>query len=106
MYYFFCHYYWFTCRNSNCKVLLCVFITAEVLKKLLKITQNKKQKHKEIFMLARSKLNSIESAISRALIDNENSHEDFTTIINEERNCRELKESIRMMKSQRSDIDA
>ena len=37
-------------------------------------------------MLARSQLNSIESAISKALIDNEISHEDFTTIINEERN--------------------
>ena len=32
-------------------------------------------------MLARSKLNSIESKISKALINNEISHEDFTTII-------------------------
>ena len=54
-------------------------------------------------MLARSKLNSIESKISEALINNEISHEDFMTIINEEKKCRELKESIRMMKSQRSD---
>ena len=37
-------------------------------------------------MLARSKLNSIESTISKVLLDNEISHEDFTTIINEERN--------------------
>ena len=36
-------------------------------------------------MLARSKLNSIESKISKALIDNEISHEDFETIINEEK---------------------
>ena len=35
-------------------------------------------------MLARSKLNSIESKISKALMDNEISHEDFETIINEE----------------------
>ena len=50
-------------------------------------------------MLARSKLNSIErSKISEALINNQISHEDFMTIINEERNYRELKESIRMMK--------
>ena len=33
-------------------------------------------------MLARSKLNSIESKISEALINNETSHEDFMTIIN------------------------
>ena len=54
-------------------------------------------------MLQRSKLNSIESKISEALINNKMSHEDFMTIINEERNHRELKESIRMMNSQRSD---
>ena len=35
-------------------------------------------------MLARSKLNSIESKISEALINNETSHEDFMTILNEE----------------------
>ena len=37
-------------------------------------------------MLARSKLNSIESKISEALINNEISHEDFITIINEKKN--------------------
>ena len=57
-------------------------------------------------MLARSKLKSIESKVSEALINNENSHEDFTMIINnEEKNYRELKESIRMMNSQRSDAE-
>ena len=56
-------------------------------------------------MLARSKLNSIESKISEALINNEISHEDFMTIINKERNYRELRESIRMMNSQRSDTE-
>ena len=56
-------------------------------------------------MLARSKLNSKESKISKALIDNETSHEDFETIINEEKKYRELKESIRMINSQRSDVE-
>ena len=51
-------------------------------------------------MLARSKLNSIEIKISEALINNQISHEDFVAIISGERNCRELKESIRMMKGQ------
>ena len=51
-------------------------------------------------MLARSKLNSIESKISEALINNQISHEDFMTIINEERNYREFKKIIRMMKGQ------
>ena len=56
-------------------------------------------------MLARSKLNSIESKISEALINNEISHEDFMTIINEEKKCQELKESITMMNSQRSNVE-
>ena len=51
-------------------------------------------------MLARSKLNSIESQISEALINNQISHKDFLTIINEEKYYRELKESIRMMTGQ------
>ena len=56
-------------------------------------------------MLARSKLNNIESKISEALINNEISHEDLMIIINEERNYRELKESIRMINSQISHTD-
>ena len=51
-------------------------------------------------MLARSKLNSIEGKISEALKNNQINHEDFITIISEEKNYRELKESIRMMKGQ------
>ena len=56
-------------------------------------------------MIARSKLNSIESKISEALINNEISYEDFMTIVNEEKKYRELKESIRMMNSHRSDAE-
>ena len=56
-------------------------------------------------MLARSKLNSIESKISEALINNKISHEDFMTILNEEKKYQELKENIRTMNSQRSDVE-
>ena len=77
-------------------------ISTGIIKKLLKTTRNKKKKHNKIVMLARSKLNSIESKISKALVDNEISHEDFETTINEGKKYRELKESIRMMNSQRS----
>ena len=61
-------------------------ITSWFVKKFLKTIRNKKKKHNKIVMLARSKLNSIESKISEALINNEISHEDFMTIINEEKN--------------------
>ena len=43
-------------------------------------------------MLARSKLNSIEGKISEALTNNQINHEDFITVINEEKNYRALKE--------------
>ena len=59
-------------------------------------------------MLATSKLNSIESKISEALISNQICHGYFMTIINEERNYRDLKENIRMIKGQEDkkiDID-
>ena len=80
-------------------------ITTEFVKKFLKTTRNKKKNHSKIVMLTRSKLNSIESKISEALINNEISHEDFMTIINEEKKYRELKESIRMTNSQRNDVE-
>ena len=71
-----------------------------LVKKLSKATRNKKKRHNKIVMLAKTKLNSIEIKISETLINNQISHEDFITIINEETNYRELKESIRMMKGQ------
>ena len=77
-------------------------ISKGIIKKILKTTRNKKKKHNKIVMLARSILNSIESKISEALINNEIKHEGFTTIIDKEKKYRELKEIIKMMKSQRS----
>ena len=44
-------------------------LTTGVIKKLLKITRKKKKKHNKIIMLAKSKLNSIETLMSQALID-------------------------------------
>ena len=80
-------------------------ITSGFIKRFLRATRNKKKKHNKIALLARSKLNSIESKISQALINNEVSHEDFMTILNEEKKYQELKESIRIMYSQRSDAE-
>ena len=71
-------------------------ISTGIIKKLIKTTRNKKKKHNKIVMLPRSKLNSVESKISERLINNEISHEDFMTIINEETKYRELKESIKI----------
>ena len=55
-------------------------LTTGIIKKLLSITRNKKNKDDQIFMLAKSKLNSIETLVSQALINLEISHKDFITI--------------------------
>ena len=72
-------------RIMSASCSLAFSITTGFVKKFLKTIRNKKKKHNKIVMLARSKLNSIESKISKALVDNEISHEDFETIINEEK---------------------
>ena len=42
-------------------------LTTGIAKKLLSITRNKKKKHDKIFILAKSKLNSIETLISQSI---------------------------------------
>ena len=70
-----------------------------IIKKFLKTTRNNK-KHNNIVMLARSKLNSIETSISQALIDSNTSHKEYIKIINEEEKYRRMKEDVRMKKDQ------
>ena len=69
---------------ANASFSLVFSLTTGMIKKLLKITRSKKKKHRKIAMLAKSKLNSIVTLISLALIDLEISHVEFNTIINEE----------------------
>ena len=58
-------------------------LSTEIVKTLLKITRNKKKKHNKIVMLAKSKLNSIETLMSQTLIDLHIRQEEFKTIVNE-----------------------
>ena len=50
-------------------------------------------------MLAKSKLDSIETLISRVLIDLEISHQEFKTILNEKEKYEKMKENFGMVKS-------
>ena len=68
-------------------------ITTGIIKKLLNITRNKK-KHDKILMLAKSKLNSNETLISKALNDMEISNEEFVTILKEKDKYERLKDKI------------
>ena len=70
-------------------------LTTGIVKKLLNITRNKKKKHDKILMLAKSKLNSIETLISQALIDLDISHEEFVRILKEKDKYEKMKENLR-----------
>ena len=60
---------------ASASLTLCFSLTIEIIKKLLNITRKKEKNHNKIFMLTKSKLNSIKTWISEALIDMEVSHE-------------------------------
>ena len=69
--------------HSNSIFTLIFSSVTAIIKKLLSITRNKKKKHNKILILAKSKLNDIETLVSQALIDMEIIHEELVTILNE-----------------------
>ena len=64
---------------------------------MLKLTKKRKKKHNKIIVLAKNKLNTIDTLLSSALHDSEISHEEFTNIINEENIYEIIKENIKSM---------
>ena len=64
-------------------------------KSLLKVTRKRKKKHNKIIALAKSKLNMIDTLLSRALSDSKISHEEFTNIITEKNIYENIKENIK-----------
>ena len=66
-------------------------LTTGIVKKLLNIIRNKKKKHDKILVLAKSKLNSIETLISQAWIDLDISHEELITILKEKDKYKRMK---------------
>ena len=70
-------------------------LTTGIIKTLLSITRNKNKKYDKVLMLAKSKLDSIETLLSQALIDMEISHEEFNAIIREKQKYERMKENVR-----------
>ena len=83
---------------TNASFALVFSLATGMIKKLLKVTRKKKKKHNKFFMLAKSKLNSIETLMSQALIDLEIRLEEFKAIVNERERYEQMKESIRNIK--------
>ena len=84
---------------ANVSFTLIFSLTTEIIKKLLKVTRKKRKKSNKIVMLAKSKLNSIETLIFQVLIDLDIRHKEFKTIVNEKKKYEQMKESIRNTKS-------
>ena len=82
---------------AGASLTLIFTVTTGVVKKLLNITRKKKKKLNKIIALARSKLNIIETLISRALTDFDISHEEFSKIIYEKNNYEQIRDNIKSL---------
>ena len=73
-------------------------------KSLLKLIKKRKKKHNKIIVLAKNKLNMIDTLLSSALNDSEISHEEFTNIINEATIYENIKENIKEVSIEASSL--
>ena len=64
-------------------------------KSLLNLTKKRKKKHNKIIVLAKNKLNTIDTLLSSALNDSKISHEEFSNIITEKNIYENIKENIK-----------
>ena len=80
---------------TRASLILVFTISAGISKSLLKLTKKRKKKHNKIIVLAKNKLNMIDTLLSSALNDSKISHEEFTNIINEANIYENIKENIK-----------
>ena len=69
------------------------------LKKYKSVTKKKEKKHDKIVLLAKDKLNTIKTLISKVLIDLYISHDEFVLVNNVVREYNEIKEEIKNPKT-------
>ena len=80
---------------TGASLTLIFTIGTGISKSLLKVTKKRKNKHNKIIVLAKIKLNTIDTLLSSALNDSKISHEDFTNIITEKNIYENIKENIK-----------
>ena len=89
---------------TGASLTLVFTIGTGISKSLLKLTKKRKKKHNKIIVLAKNKLNMIDTLLSRALNDSEISHEEFTNIINEGNIYGNIKENIKELLTEPSSL--
>ena len=77
------NFYWSTSWNGKSKFYFNFFFKNWNSKEIIEYKKKKKKKYDKILMLAKTKLSSIDTLISQALIDMDISHEGFITVLKE-----------------------
>ena len=90
---------------SGSSLTLIFTIGTGISKSLLKVTKKRKKKHNKIIVLAKNKLNMIDTLLSSTLNDSEISHEEFTNIINEANIYENIKENIKELTIEPSSLE-
>ena len=89
---------------ASASLILIFLVTTGIIKKLLSITRSKKKKHDKILMLAKSKLNSIETLVSQALIDMQISNEEFNVILKEKIFFENIEENVKYVSEKQENV--
>ena len=78
---------------TGASLTLIFAIGTGISKSLLKLTKKRKKKHNKIIVLAKNKLNTIDTLLSSALNDSKICHEKFSNIITEANIYENIKEN-------------
>ena len=84
---------------TSSRIGLNICATTAAIKKYKSIIKKNKKKHNKIVLLAKTRLNSIEVLISKALIKSVISHDEFVLINNVLKEYNEMKEEIKNSKT-------
>ena len=90
---------------TGASLTLVFTIGTGISKSLLKLTKKRKKKHNKIIVLAKNKLNTIDTLLSSALNDSEISHEEFSNIITEANIYENIKDNIEELTAEPSSLE-
>ena len=94
-----------TAGITGASLTLVFTIGTGISKSLLKLTKKRKEKHNKITVLAKNKLNAIDTLLSSALNDSEISHEELSNIITEANIYENIKENIKELTAEPSSLE-
>ena len=89
---------------TGASLTLVFTIGTGISKSLLKLTTKRKKKHNKIIVLAKNKLNTIDTLLSSALNDFEISHEEFSNIITDANIYENIYENIKELTVELSEL--